>query len=107
MALLCKGGEEPFKKAPILGTLNCTISPLTYDDHLVEKNIYAAENEIPIVHYSGMQLGGSFPATLKLDLNPPVTIYALIGDSFSIAMGGIALLFALTRMAQNRKRKVE
>lgn len=64
MALLCKGGDEPFKKAPNLGTLNCTISPLTHDNHLVEKNIYAAENGIPIVHYSGMQLGGSFPATL-------------------------------------------
>lgn len=64
MALLCQGGEEQFKKAPILGTLNCTISPLTHDNHLVEKNIYAAENGIPIVHFSGMQLGGSFPATL-------------------------------------------
>ncbi|MFV0439102.1 MAG: trimethylamine methyltransferase family protein [Desulfopila sp.] len=65
MALLCKvGGEEAFKKAPIMGTLNCTISPLTHDDHLVEKNIYAAQKGIPIVHYSGMQLGGSFPATL-------------------------------------------
>lgn len=64
MALLCKGGEEQFRKAPNLGTLNCSISPLTHDDHLVEKNIYAAENGIPIVHYSGMQLGGSFPATL-------------------------------------------
>lgn len=64
MALTCQGGEQQFKQAPILGTLNCTISPLTFDNHLVEKNIYAAENEIPIVHYSGMQLGGSFPATL-------------------------------------------
>ncbi|WDP91633.1 MAG: trimethylamine methyltransferase family protein [Desulfobacter sp.] len=64
MALLCQGGEENFKKAPLLGTLNCTISPLSHDDHLVEKNIYAAEKGIPIVHYSGMQLGGSFPATL-------------------------------------------
>lgn len=64
MALLCKGGEEAFQKAPIMGTLNCTISPLMHDDHLVEKNIYAAEKGIPIVHYSGMQLGASFPATL-------------------------------------------
>ncbi|SMC94127.1 trimethylamine---corrinoid protein Co-methyltransferase [Desulfocicer vacuolatum DSM 3385] len=64
MALLCQGGVENFNKAPLLGTLNCTISPLTHDDHLVGKNIYAAEKGIPIVHYSGMQLGGSFPATL-------------------------------------------
>ena len=64
MALLCQGGVEKFNKAPLLGTLNCTISPLTHDDHLVGKNIFAAEKGIPIVHYSGMQLGGSFPATL-------------------------------------------
>ena len=64
LAILCKGGKDAFEKAPILGTLNCTISPLTHDDHLVEKNIYAAENGIPIVHFSGMQLGASFPATL-------------------------------------------
>lgn len=64
MTLLCQGGEENFKQAPMMGTLNCTISPLTFDDHLVEKNIYAAEKSIPIAHYSGMQLGGSFPATL-------------------------------------------
>jgi len=64
MALLCKGSEEAFKKAPLLGTLNCTISPLVHDEHLVEKNIFAAEKGIPIVHYSGMQLGASFPATM-------------------------------------------
>jgi len=64
MALLCKGGEEEFKEAPLLGTLNCTISPLMYDDQLVEKNIFAAEKSIPIVHLSGLQLGASFPATL-------------------------------------------
>ena len=64
MALLCKGGEQAFKNAPNLGTLNCTISPLTHDDHLVEKNIFAAQQGIPLAHYSGMQLGGSFPATM-------------------------------------------
>lgn len=34
---------------------------------------------------------GSINETLKVDLNPPMTIYAKIGDSFSIAMGLIAL----------------
>ncbi len=48
---------------------------------------------------------GSIPATLKLDLNPPVTIYAQIGDSFSITMGAIALLFAVVSIVRNRKRK--
>jgi trimethylamine--corrinoid protein Co-methyltransferase len=64
MAVACKGGVDAFNKAPLLGTLNCTISPLTHDDHLAEKNILAAENGIPIVHFSGMQLGASFPAAM-------------------------------------------
>lgn len=64
MAVMCRGGAAAFDEAPLLGTLNCTISPLMFDDHLVEKDIYAAEKGIPIVHYSGMQLGASFPATL-------------------------------------------
>jgi len=66
MALLCKGGEQAFKNAPNLGTLNCTISPLTHDDHLVEKNIFAAQQGIPLAHYSGMQLGGQFPGDYGL-----------------------------------------
>ncbi len=64
MAVACKGGVEAFNNAPLLGTLNCTISPLTHDDSLAEKNIVAAQNGIPIVHFSGMQLGASFPASL-------------------------------------------
>ncbi len=65
MAVMCQGGVDAFNKAPLLGTLNCTISPLSFDNHLVEKDIYAAEKSIPIVHYSGMQLGASFPASLS------------------------------------------
>ncbi len=34
---------------------------------------------------------GSIASTLKVDLNPPMTIYARIGDAFSISMGLIAL----------------
>lgn len=38
---------------------------------------------------------GSLPATLAIDLNPPTTVYARIGDSFSVAMGLLALAAAL------------
>lgn len=34
---------------------------------------------------------GSLPATLQLDLNPPITLYARYGDAFSVGMGLIAL----------------
>lgn len=40
---------------------------------------------------------GSMPATVQVDLNPPTTVYAQIGDSFSIAMGLLALAFAAFR----------
>lgn len=37
---------------------------------------------------------GSLPATLKVDLNPPMTVYARYGDAFSLGMGLIALAAA-------------
>jgi apolipoprotein N-acyltransferase len=45
---------------------------------------------------------GSLPATLAVDLDPPITVFARIGDSFSIAMGLIALGFALVPWARKR-----
>jgi apolipoprotein N-acyltransferase len=45
---------------------------------------------------------GSLPATLAIDLDPPVTVFARVGDSFSIAMGLIALGFALVPWARKR-----
>ncbi len=48
---------------------------------------------------------GSLPATVRLDPNPPVTIYARIGDSFSVAMGLIALGFVVVRWVRSRIRK--
>lgn len=38
---------------------------------------------------------GSLPATLKVDLNPPLTVYARFGDAFSIMMALIALAGAV------------
>jgi len=50
---------------------------------------------------------GSLPATLKLDLNPPITIYARIGDSFSIAMCIFALASVVVAIVRNRRRKAD
>jgi len=36
-------------------------------------------------------LRGSLPATLAVDLDPPTTVYARVGDAFSVAMGLVAL----------------
>lgn len=48
-------------------------------------------------------LRGSLPATLAIPLHPPRTIYARIGDTFSILMGLIALLAALGRFLSVQK----
>ncbi len=47
---------------------------------------------------------GSLPATLKVDLNPPMTVYARFGDAFSIVMGLIALSAAVICRFRSRKR---
>ncbi|HRQ87439.1 MAG TPA: apolipoprotein N-acyltransferase [Bacteroidia bacterium] len=46
---------------------------------------------------------GSLPATLAIDLDPPTTIYARIGDSFSMAMGALALLAVAGRWWRKRR----
>jgi len=47
---------------------------------------------------------GSLPATLAIDLNPPVTIYARFGDAFSVGMGFIALTAALFSGFRSRRK---
>tara|TARA_R110002096_G_scaffold119495_4_gene258959 strand:+ start:1602 stop:3317 length:1716 start_codon:yes stop_codon:yes gene_type:complete len=48
---------------------------------------------------------GSLPGTVEVDLNPPVTIYARYGDTFSIALGSLALLAAIFCGIRNRKKR--
>ena len=43
---------------------------------------------------------GSIPGSLEVDLNPPMTIYARIGDLFSITLGSIAALFSCFSMGR-------
>lgn len=45
---------------------------------------------------------GSLPATLAIDLDPPLTVFARIGDAFSIAMALVALLGAILPWARKR-----
>lgn len=46
---------------------------------------------------------GSMPANVQVDLNPPVTVYARIGDSFSVCLGLFALAFAVFTGIRNRR----
>ena len=47
---------------------------------------------------------GSLPATLAVDLDPPMTVYARFGDAFSISLGIIAILAAGISGVRNRKQ---
>ena len=49
---------------------------------------------------------GSLPATLEVDLNPPITFYARYGDAFSVGMGAIALVVALNFGLRKRQRRL-
>jgi apolipoprotein N-acyltransferase len=48
---------------------------------------------------------GSLPATLKLDTNPPLTIYARYGDWFAVSSGLVALGTALWRAIATSVRR--
>ncbi len=41
------------------------------------------------------RIRGSLPGTVKVDLNPPTTVYARLGDAFSVGMGMLALISSI------------
>ncbi len=45
---------------------------------------------------------GSLPATLAVPIDPPATVYARVGDAFSVAMGLAALLAAAATFRRRR-----
>ena len=63
MALLLCGGKENFEKAPCLVHYSEPISPLVYYDLAIEKVMFSAENNIPIINFPAPQSSGSAPAT--------------------------------------------
>ena len=63
MALLVCGGKENFDKAPCVVHYSEPISPLVYYDPAVEKILYCAENNIPLINFPAPQCCGSAPAT--------------------------------------------
>ncbi len=63
MALLLCGGRENFTRAPCLVHYSEPISPLEYYDPAVDKIIFCAENNLPVINFPAPQAGGSSPAT--------------------------------------------
>ena len=64
MALLLCGGKENFDRAPWLLHYSEPISPLAYYGPAVDKVIYCAENNIPLINSPAPQAAGTAPATL-------------------------------------------
>lgn len=63
MALLLCGGKENFDKAPCIVHYSEPISPLVYYDPAVDKLLFCAENNIPLINFPAPQACGSSPAT--------------------------------------------
>ena len=63
MALLLCGGKKNFDKAPTIVHYSEPISPLVYYDPAVDKLMFCAENNIPLINFPAPQAAGSSPAT--------------------------------------------
>jgi len=63
IALLLCGGKENFDRAPCLVHYSEPISPLLYYDLAVDKILFCAENNIPLINFPAPQAGGSSLAT--------------------------------------------
>jgi trimethylamine--corrinoid protein Co-methyltransferase len=63
MALLLAGGREKFDRAPTIVHYSEPISPLVYYDPAVDKVLFCARNNIPLINFPAPQACGSSPAT--------------------------------------------
>jgi trimethylamine--corrinoid protein Co-methyltransferase len=64
MALLLCGGREKFENVPCLLHYSEPISPLAYYGPAVDKIMYCAKNNIPVINSPAPQACGTAPATL-------------------------------------------
>jgi len=63
MALLLCGGKDCFEQAPCVVHYSEPISPLVYYDPAVEKIMFCAEKNIPLINFPAPQACGSAPAS--------------------------------------------
>ena len=64
MAVAVVGSEERLVEKPLIGVFNSPISPLVFETPLIDRVMFAAEQGLPQVCYSGPQAGATSPATL-------------------------------------------
>ncbi len=64
MAQVVAGDEERLLRRPNVMLFNSPISPLLYDQGVVDKLLFAAEKGLPQLCYPGPQAGATAPATL-------------------------------------------
>jgi trimethylamine--corrinoid protein Co-methyltransferase len=64
MARVVAGDEERLLRRPNILLFNSPISPLVYDEGVVDKLLFAAEKGLPQLCYPGPQAGATAPATL-------------------------------------------
>lgn len=64
MAVAIAGDEDRLLRQPNIIGFQSPISPLTYDDALIDRLLFAARKGLPQVCYSGPQAGSTSPATL-------------------------------------------
>lgn len=65
MASVLTGGRDELVKRPIFSSVQCPISPLTFDKGLVEAQVELAKASIPIVAMSAGMAGLTSPITLS------------------------------------------
>ncbi|MCF8031428.1 MAG: trimethylamine methyltransferase family protein [Desulfohalobiaceae bacterium] len=64
MARVVAGDEERLLRRPNILLFNSPISPLVYDEGVLDKLLFAAEKGLPQLCYPGPQAGATAPATL-------------------------------------------
>ena len=64
MAVLCQGGVTNYERQPLMATMLVPVSPLLFDEQVLEKLIFCAEKKIPLILLSGAQAAGTAPATM-------------------------------------------
>ena len=64
MACLVAGGEESFRQRPNYVMYGQFVSPLQHDFHAVERLVFCADHEIPLIYIPTIMPGASGPITL-------------------------------------------
>jgi len=64
MASIVAGGREELAKRPIISSVECPLSPLTFEDGLVEAQVVFSRAGVPVVSMSASMAGLTSPVTI-------------------------------------------